>query len=278
MTTAVIFLERFREPAEKVASLLDAELIPYSPEAFGLAFPAFQRIVAVMATGIAVRATPLSGISGRPAVVVVAPDLLCHPCHRGHHGANGGRTSRALNNRLSPRHRKGGCGLRRRIAVRMVKLVNKEASRMINTALLDGRPVCAVTGPSWLSVATMWHPSRLPGSTVSGSAAGKAPRRMRWRAAGRLGWPIRPSQVLVYATTVKKSHEAGILEAVRALDGALIYLDDSAIGAVVSPSPSGASRIGLEGVAEPCALAVSRHKELVLKKTVFGGVTVAIAR
>ena len=28
MTTAVIFLERFREPAEKIASLLDAEMIP----------------------------------------------------------------------------------------------------------------------------------------------------------------------------------------------------------------------------------------------------------
>ncbi|NTV00866.1 MAG: cobalt-precorrin 5A hydrolase, partial [Methanoregulaceae archaeon] len=89
---------------------------------------------------------------------------------------------------------------------------------------------------------------------------------------------IRPSQVLIYATTVKKSHESGILEAVRALGGALIYLDDRAISAVVSPSPSGASRIGLKGVAEPGALAVSRYKDLVLKKTVFGGVTVAIAR
>jgi len=43
-------------------------------------------------------------------------------------------------------------------------------------------------------------------------------------------------QVLVYATTVKKSHESGILEAVRALGGALIYLDDRAISAVVPPS------------------------------------------
>jgi len=43
-------------------------------------------------------------------------------------------------------------------------------------------------------------------------------------------------------------------------------------------SPLEAGTVGLAGVAEPAALAVSEKKELVMKKTVFGGVTVAIAR
>ncbi len=45
-----------------------------------------------------------------------------------------------------------------------------------------------------------------------------------------------------------------------------------------APSPSRASLIGLAGVAEPAALAVSKQKELVLAKRIYGSVTVAIAR
>ena len=83
--------------------------------------------------------------------------------------------------------------------------------------------------------------------------------------------------MLVYATTTKKFNETGLVEAVGALSGNLIFLDDETINAQTGTGPSRASRIGLLGVAEPCALAVSKRKELVMGKKVYGSVTVAIA-
>jgi cobalt-precorrin 5A hydrolase len=89
---------------------------------------------------------------------------------------------------------------------------------------------------------------------------------------------ISKDKVFVYATTVKKIHEPGLLEAAGLLSVCLIFLDDDTINTQAVPSPSKAMRIGLLGVAEPCALAVAQGKELVMKKTVYGRVTVAIAR
>jgi len=88
---------------------------------------------------------------------------------------------------------------------------------------------------------------------------------------------ISVTDVLVYATTTKKSNEAGLIEAVGALSGNLIFLDDETINAQTGTGPSRATRIGLLGVAEPCALASSKRKELVMGKKVYGSVTVAIA-
>ena len=88
---------------------------------------------------------------------------------------------------------------------------------------------------------------------------------------------IAEHDVLVYATTVKKLNENGLTEAITALSGNLIFLDDDTINAQSKKSPSQATRLGLLGVAEPCALAVSKRKELVMEKNVYGRVTVAIA-
>jgi cobalt-precorrin 5A hydrolase len=89
---------------------------------------------------------------------------------------------------------------------------------------------------------------------------------------------ISTGEVGVYASTVKKAHEQGVIDGVRALGGTLVFLDDAVLAAYPPESPSRAGTVGLAGVAEPAALAVSEKKELVMKKTVFGGVTVAIAR
>lgn len=53
-------------------------------------------------------------------------------------------------------------------------------------------------------------------------------------------------------------------------------LDDATINAQIPESASRASMLGLLGVAEPCALALSEKGRLVMKKTVFGRVTIAI--
>jgi cobalt-precorrin 5A hydrolase len=289
MNSAVIYLERFREPAERVAGLLGAELIPYSETAFLEAFRTYRRIVAVMATGIVVRAiAPLLRDKWTdPAVVVVAPDLsFAIPLIGGHHGANEMaelvRELGALPVITTATERTGVASVEA-IADRHGKmLVNTGASKTVNAAILDGNAgVYAITGPAvviggddvaFLSASGEYSVGI---GCRKGSTGGEVESAVR--AALEIAG-IRPAEVLVYATTVKKSHEQGILDAVRALKGALIYLDDRAITAVGAPSPSGASRIGLEGVAEPSALSVSRYKELVLEKTVFGGVTVAIAR
>ena len=70
---------------------------------------------------------------------------------------------------------------------------------------------------------------------------------------------------------------AGI-EAARELSKHIIFVGDSEINAMNAPSDSAASRIGLNGVCEPSALFVSKNRELILPKTVYGRVTVAIAR
>jgi cobalt-precorrin 5A hydrolase len=89
---------------------------------------------------------------------------------------------------------------------------------------------------------------------------------------------IAPDNVFVYATTAKKMSEKGLRDAVPNLSAGLVFLDDGTINEQAVCSPSKAGRIGLAGVAEPCALALSKRKELVMPKTVYGKVTVAIAR
>ncbi len=83
--------------------------------------------------------------------------------------------------------------------------------------------------------------------------------------------------VLVYATTQKKLNESGLTEAISSLSGNLIFLDDETINAQTGLTSSRATKIGLLGVAEPCALAVARKKHLIMSKKVYGRVTVAIA-
>jgi cobalt-precorrin 5A hydrolase len=89
---------------------------------------------------------------------------------------------------------------------------------------------------------------------------------------------ISGEDIFAFATTAKKIGESGLTDAIASLSAGLIFLDDETINAQPLRSPSRAGRIGLFGVAEPCALAVSKHKELVMEKTVYGRVTVAIAR
>ncbi len=65
--TVVIALERFLPPeARRIADALGAEVLPFGPDAFRAAFSGYDRIVALMSAGIAVRggSRPSSPISG----------------------------------------------------------------------------------------------------------------------------------------------------------------------------------------------------------------------
>ena len=86
------------------------------------------------------------------------------------------------------------------------------------------------------------------------------------------------ADVRIFASSRLKEDEPGILNAAESLEREIVFLDDETINACTPPSHSEASRFGIVGVAEPCALALSEKKELILKKRKYGNVTIAIAR
>ena len=88
---------------------------------------------------------------------------------------------------------------------------------------------------------------------------------------------ISREELFACASSRKKMTERGLLDAIEQLSLPLVFVDDDVINSQQIRSPSRANMIGLKGVAEPAALALSKKGELVMKKTVFGRVTIAIA-
>ncbi|MDD5418354.1 MAG: cobalt-precorrin 5A hydrolase [Methanomicrobiaceae archaeon] len=288
--TVVIALDRFAADARRIADHLGGDVIAYTPDAFCEAFARYRRIVALMSAGIAVRGiAPLVADKWRdPAVVVVGPDLrYAVPILSGHHGGNDlARTLADLG--IEPvittateafgRESVEGIALRESCTV-----VNRPSTRAVNAALLDGEvPVYRVSAPGiviagpGVSVLVRQGEYAVGVGCRRGAPAGTILAAVR---EALLVAGIEPGEVMVYATTEKKQGEAGLREAVSALGGNLVYLDAATIAAEEAPTPSRAGLVGLSGVAEPCALAASHRRELILaKRTYYGSVTVAIAR
>ncbi|MCQ8894721.1 MAG: cobalt-precorrin 5A hydrolase [Methanolinea sp.] len=289
MTGTVIALERFSGPAGRIAEYLGADLVVFSKDAFASAFARSPWIVAVMSAGIVTRSiAPLLRDKWQdPAVVVVDPDLcFAIPLLGGHHGAND------LARRLAglgaipvittATDRRGRESVEA-VAVRnSCRILNRDSTLPVNAAILDGDvPLYTVEGPSMViagpGVAILVREGEY--SIGLGCRRGTPAAEVRSAIERALeSASIMPSEVGIYATTAKKAHEQGIIGGVRGLGGTLVFLDDAVLAAYPPVSPSRADAVGLAGVAEPSALAVSQKKELVMKKTVFGGVTVAIAR
>jgi cobalt-precorrin 5A hydrolase len=286
--TIVIALFRFLGEAETVAQFLDADVREYTPELFSEIFPHTRRIVAIMSMGIVVRkiAPLLLDKWNDPAVVVVSPDLaFAIPLIGGHHGANelaeelgalGIRpvittaTEATGRNSVEAVGERSGCDI-----------LNRESTRQVNAAMLDiDVPVFAVKGPGIVIAGPDVSILLKKGEYSIGIGCRKGVKRQEVLDAIRNALAetgVAEHDVLVYATTLKKMGETGLLEAISALSGNLIFLDDETINAQKGISPSRATKIGLSGVAEPCALAVAKRKQLVMGKKVYGRVTVAIA-
>jgi cobalt-precorrin 5A hydrolase len=287
--TVVISFPRFKGRAARVAGLLGADLVTYSPDAFPDAFAQHRRIVAIMSLGIAVRqiAPLLRDKWTDPAVVVVSPDLsFAVPVIGGHHGAN------ALARSLAPlgivpvvttATEAVGREPVEAVAERTGRIIaNPLSTKEVNAAILDGEvPVVPVPGPAIVLAGTGVSFLVRGGEYAvglgcrKGVSAGEVAGAIRGVLAGA---GIEPGDVMVYSTTEKKVGETGLLLGVRELGGGILYLPDRVINAQEGTGPSAASRIGLSGEAEPCALAVSRRRELVVPKKVCGRVTVAVAR
>ena len=287
--TVVITFPYSHNDAERIASFLGADIVEYSGDVFDAAFRTRKRIVALMSMGIVVRklAPLIDDKWTDPAVVVISPDSrYAIPVLGGHHGAN------ALAKEL------GGLGIcpvittatesRGRESVEVIAeregcdILNRDSTRQVNAALLSADvPLHAVKGPAMVlagpdvSVLVKNGTYSIGIGCRKGVPAGDVLDAVQEALAAN---GIAECDVFVYATTVKKMHETGLLDAVSSLSGNLIFLDDDTINAQKGTGPSRASRIGLLGVAEPCALATARGKILVMGKKVYGSVTVAIAR
>jgi len=286
--TVVIALFRFLGEAETVAQFLGADVREYTPDLFSELFPHTRRIVAIMSMGIVVRsiAPLLNDKWNDPAVVVVSPDLAyAIPLIGGHHGANelaeelsamGIRPVITTATEVTGRDSVEAVGERSRCDI-----VNRESTRQVNSAMLDiDVPVFAVKGPGIVIAGPDVSILLKKGEFSVGIGCRKGVKMQEVLDAIRSALAetgVAEHDVLVYATTQKKSGETGLLQAISALSGNLIFLDDETINAQKGITPSRATKIGLSGVAEPCALAVAKRKQLVMGKKVYGRVTVAIA-
>ena len=85
------------------------------------------------------------------------------------------------------------------------------------------------------------------------------------------------SDIDIFASSVLKKDEDGLIQAVLELGKDIRFLPDDVINENEPASASQAQRFGLKGVCEPAALALSHHKKLIFKKKVYGSVTIAIA-
>jgi cobalt-precorrin 5A hydrolase len=287
--TVVLFLPRSAEQADRIARFLGADRREYTREGFQDAFRTYRRIVALMSAGIVIRSlAPL--IRDKwvdPAVVVISPDLrYAIPVLGGHHGANV----------LAEKLKEVGlipvittatevAGLEPVEAIAehtATSILNRDSTRAVNAAILEGEvPVYPVPGPGIVIAGPRVSVLLGRGEYVVGIGCRRGiPKEEVLAALGNAFSDacIDRSEVFAYATTEKKKGEAGLRDAIADLDGNLVYLDDPTINAEEAITPSRAGNLGLKGVAEPCALALSRYRELILPKRAYGGITVAIAR
>ncbi len=85
------------------------------------------------------------------------------------------------------------------------------------------------------------------------------------------------SDVELFASATIKENESGLIEAISGIGGQIVFIPAEVINSINAPSASEAKRLGLNGVCEPCALALSRENKLIMKKKVYDNVTIAIA-
>jgi cobalt-precorrin 5A hydrolase len=287
--TVVITFPYSRKEAERIAAFLNADILDYSQDIFTEVFASRKRIVALMSMGIVVRkiAPLLSDKWKDPAIVVVSPDLrYAIPVLGGHHGANTLAKELAgigLEPVITTATESRGRDSVETIAERTgTEVLNTDSTRAVNAALLEKDiPVHAVAGPAIVLAGPEVSVLVKAGEYAVGIGCRKGIRSEEVVDAVKTALAeneIAEENVFIYATTTKKFSETGLVAGIGALSGNLIFLDDDTINAQPNVSPSRASRLGLLGVAEPCALATSKRKELVAKKKVYGRVTIAIAR
>lgn len=246
----------------------------------------FDILVAVMATGIVVRhicRRLKDKWSDTPVVAVDSSLMSAVPLIGGHHGANDLAIYLAERLGLYPAITTATDASRRpsieAVAERFgATLVNRESSRNVNLAFLkEDLPVLRMKGPKVLIVDDDVAVLKSIGGVVVGLGAKRGVTSEEvidaiisaLRSIGRTREDIR-----VIATAWMKRDEAGITEAAKKLGSELIFLTEDVLNGQTTTTPSRARDLGLLGVAEPAALALSNR--LLSQKRAYGRVTVAL--
>ena len=285
--TAIITFPRNLIIAEKIQKFLGGEIIPYSKDAFRQAFE-YDSIIAIMAAGIAVRnIAPLIHDKWEdPAVVVIDCGLnYAIPILGGHHGGNelakklAGMgmipvitTATEANGKESVENIAQALGSR---------IINRESTKKVNTALLemDVETLC-VKGPKIVLVDDDVSVLKRYGLVV-GIGANRGVSQNEVMEAVRSGLAeINASidDVKYFASAMIKENEQGIIDAAASFGKELKFVPHELINSIKAPTHSKAKALGLNGVCEPAALALSEEKKLLLKKRIYGNVTIAVAR
>jgi cobalt-precorrin 5A hydrolase len=293
---AIIAFSRNLEIAKKIKDLTGGDIIIYSKEAFKLAFEKYGSIIAIMAAGIAVRnIAPLVCDKWKdPAVVVVDSGLtFAIPILGGHHGGNEIAKKLATSGLIpvitTATQVKGKYSVEE-IADRLgCRIINKDSTKKVNMALLETDvEVLDIKGPkivvvrdnvSVLKRNDLSSPMR--NRLVVGIGANRGVDKSEVIEAINAGLSeldARIDEIKYFASAMIKENEEGIIEAAEAFGKELKFVPHEVINSIHPPTPSKANSLGLTGVCEPAALALSDEKELILKKRKYGNVTIAIAR
>ncbi len=284
---AIITFPRNLAVAERIKEFTGGEIIPYSEEVFKEAFE-YDFVIAIMAVGIAVRkiAPLVRDKWSDPAVVVVDSGLnFAVPVLGGHHGGN--KLARKL----------GGLGavpvittateVMGKVSVESIAdklgagIVNRDSTKKVNMALLDKDvEVLCVKGPKILLVDDEVAVLKRNGLVVgiganSGVTMSEVVDAVR-NALSEISAGI--EDVRFFASAIIKENEMGMIDAAAAFRKELKFVPHELINSIWPPTFSKARALGLNGVCEPAALALSEEKKLLLKKRIYGNVTIAIAR
>ena len=284
---AIVTFARNFPMAEKIQKFIGGEIIAYSKDAFKKAFE-YKLIIAIMAAGIAVRniAPLVRDKWDDPAVVVVDSGMnFAIPILGGHHGGN------ELAKRLS------GLGIipvittatenRGRDAVECIakdlgcKIMNRDSTRKVNTVLLEKDvEVLRIKGPKIVIVEDNVSVLKNKGLVVGiGANRGVSKNEVVDAVTCALSdIDAAIDDVKCFASAAIKENEIGILEAAASFGKKLKFVPHEIINSIKVPTVSKAKSLGLNGVCEPAALAISEEKILLLKKRIYGNVTIAIAR
>lgn len=285
---AIITFSRNLAAADKIKDFSGGDILMYSKEAFKQAFEEYDSIIAVMAAGIAVRniAPLIRDKWTDPPVVVVDSGLnFAIPILGGHHGGN--ELAKKLDGIgiipviTTATEVKGKESVEAIAESLRCRIINKESTKKVNTALLDADvEVLNVKGPKIVIVDDDVSVLKRSGLIVGiGANRGVSCGEVVEAITGALSEiNANIDDVKYFASAMIKENEKGIIDAAAGFGKQIKFVSHELINSIKAPSPSRAKSLGLNGVCEPAALALSEEKKLLLKKRIYGNVTIAIAR
>lgn len=285
---AIITFSRNLAAAEKIRAFAGGEVIAYSKDAFKKAFDEYKSIIAIMAVGIAVRniTALIRDKWTDPAVVVVDSDLnFAIPILGGHHGGNelaGKLEGLGIMPVITTATELRGKESVERIAKELkCRIVNRDSTKKVNAAILEKDvEVLHLKGPKIVLVEDDVSVLKKHGLVVGIGANRGVSREEVMEAVTNALSEVKAGMedVRYFASAKIKENEKGMLDAAGEFGKELRFASHELINSIKTPSPSKAKALGLNGVCEPAALALSEEKKLLLKKRKYGNVTIAIAR